>query len=115
MEGEPVSRHLGKLKKETGRETYGLFIAPTINEACIAQFYMLYHTNISYYGGKSAIVPLPLNIFRKMVEDSFKADYMPKSNQVKAFFEYSKEIAKSSSNEQDWYRKITEKALDWLA
>ena len=36
MEGEPVSRHLGKLKKETGRETYGLFIAPTINEACIA-------------------------------------------------------------------------------
>lgn len=115
MEGEPVSRHLGKLKKETGRETYGLFIAPTINEACIAQFYMLYHTNISYYGGKSAIVPLPLNIFRKMVEDSFKADYMPDSNQVKAFFEYSKEIAKSSSNEQDWYKKITEKALDWLA
>ena len=50
-----------------------------------------------------------------MVEDSFKADYMPDSNQVKAFFEYSKEIAKSSSNEQDWYKKITEKALDWLA
>ncbi len=114
MEGEPVSRHLGKLKKETGRETFGLFIAPTINEACIAQFYMLYHTNISYYGGKSAIIPLPLNIFRKMVEDSFKADYTPNSNQVKVFFEYSKEIAKSSSDEQDWYRKITEKALDWL-
>lgn len=114
MEGEPVSRHLGKLKKENGRETYGLFIAPTINEACIAQFYMLYHTSISYYGGKSAIVPLPLNIFRKMIEDSFKADYTPNPSQVKAFFEYSKEIAKSSSNEQDWYRKITEKALDWL-
>ena len=114
MEGEPVSRHLGKLKKETGREAYGLFIAPMINEACVAQFYMLYHTNISYYGGKSAIVPLPLNIFRKMVEDSFKADYTPNPSQVKAFFEYSKEIAKSSSNEQDWYRKITEKALDWL-
>lgn len=115
MEGEPVSRHLGKLKKETGREAYGLFIAPMINEACVAQFYMLYHTNISYYGGKSAIVPLPLNIFRKMVEDSFKADYTPNPSQVKAFFEYSKETAKSSSNEQDWYRKITEKALDWLA
>ena len=114
MEGEPVSRHLGKLKKETGRETYGLFIAPVINEACIAQFYMLHHTNISYYGGKSAIVPLPLNIFRKMVEDSFKADYIPNSNQVKAFFEYSKETARSSLDEQSWYKKITEKALDWL-
>ena len=114
MESEPVSRHLGKLKKETGREIYGLFIAPAINEACVAHFYMLYHTNISYYGGKSTIVPLPLNIFRKMIEDSYKVDYTPNSNQVKSFFEYSKKIAESSSNEQDWYKKITEKAIDWL-
>lgn len=38
MEGEPVARHLGKFKKSTGKETYCLFIAPTINPACISHF-----------------------------------------------------------------------------
>lgn len=114
MEGEPVSRHLGKLKKESGKEAYGLFVAPTINEACVAHFYMLHSMNISYYGGKSVIVPLPLKVFRKMVQDSFKAAYTPNPNQVKAFFEYSKETAKNASSEQDWYQKMTQKALNWL-
>lgn len=114
MEGEPVSRHLGKLKKECGKEVYGLFVAPTINEACVAHFYMLHSMNISYYGGKSVIVPLPLEVFRKMVEDSFKAIYTPNPNQVKEFFEYSKETAKNASSEQDWYQKMTQKALNWL-
>ena len=50
MEGEPVSRHLGKMKKTSGKPCYCLFIAPTINEACIAHFYTLHRTNISYYG-----------------------------------------------------------------
>lgn len=114
MEGEPVSRHLGKLKKESGKDAYGLFVAPTINEACITHFYMLHNMNILYYGGKSVIVPLPLEVFRKMVEDSFKASYTPNPEQVKAFFEYSKETAASASSEQDWYQKMTQKALNWL-
>ena len=90
MEGEPVSRHLAKFKKETGKEAYCLFVAPTINEACIAHFYGLHNLNISYYGGKSVIVPLPLNVFKKMLEDSFKASYIPNPEQVKSFFEYSR-------------------------
>lgn len=114
MEGEPVSRHLAKFKKETGKEAYCLFIAPTINEACIAHFYGLHNLNISYYGGKSVIVPLPLNVFKKMLEDSFKACYKPNSKQVKNFFEYSKKTAADSRNEQEWYKKIIEKALNWL-
>ena len=114
MESEPVSRHLGKLKKETGKEAYCLFIAPKINGACIAHFYGLHNLNISYYGGKSVIVPIPLNIFRKMIEDSFKAAYTPNPEQVKSFFEYSQTVAKNSKSEQDWYDKIIEKALNWL-
>lgn len=114
MEGEPVSRHLGKLKKENGKNTYGLFVAPSINEACVAHFYMLHNMNISYYGGKSVIIPLPLKVFRKMLEDSFKADYSPNPEHVKAFFEYSKKIASKCQNEQEWYEKITQKALNWL-
>lgn len=114
MEGEPVSRHLAKFKKETSKEAYCLFVAPTINEACIAHFYGLHNLNISYYGGKSVIVPVSLSVFRKMIEDSFKVTYTPASNQVKSFFEYSKEIAANSKSEQEWYQKVTEKALHWL-
>ena len=115
MEGEPVSRHLAKFKKETGKEAYCLFVAPTINEACIAHFYGLHNLNISYYGGKSVIVPLPLNVFKKMLEDSFKASYIPNPEQVKSFFEYSRTVASTSHSEQEWYNKVVEKALNWLA
>ena len=115
MEGEPVSRHLAKFKKETGKEAYCLFVAPTINESCIAHFYGLHNLNISYYGGKSVIVPLPLNVFKKMLEDSFKASYIPNPEQVKSFFEYSRTVASTSHSEQEWYNKVVEKALNWLA
>lgn len=114
MEGEPVSRHLAKLKKETGKDTYCLFIAPAINDACIAHFYGLHNLNISYYGGKSVIVPLPLSVFRKMLEDSFKASPNPNPGHIRAFFEYSRSVAAASRNEQEWYAKIVEKALSWL-
>ena len=115
MEGEPVSRHLGKLKKATGKPSYCLFVAPTINEACIAHFYTLHHLSVSYYGGKSTIIPLPLSIFKKMVEDSYKASYTPNPEQVRKFFEYSNKLAQTHNNEQDWYAAITEAALQWLS
>ncbi len=114
MEGEPVSRHLAKLKRETGKEAYCLFIAPKINASCIAYFYALHTMNIAFYGGKSVIVPLELDVFINMVEQSYKSGYIPNSKQVKGIFEYSIEQAKISSDENEWYAKIKEKALNWL-
>lgn len=114
MESEPISRHLGKIKKTSGKPCYCLFVAPTINEACIAHFYGLHNLNISYYGGKSVIIPLPLNIFQKMLEDSYKADYTPNPTQVRSFFEYSESLAKTCEDENTWYEQIKEKALHWL-
>lgn len=113
-EGEPVTRHLAKVKRETERPTYCLFIAPNINDACIAHFYALHKMNISYYGGKSTIVPLPLSVFLKMVEDSHKASYVPEPQHVQRFFERSNELAESTDNEKDWYNCITQEALNWL-
>jgi len=113
-EGEPVTRHLAKIKRETEKPAYCLFIAPNINEACIAHFYALHKMNISYYGGKSTIVPLPLSVFLKMVEDSHKASYVPEPQHVQRFFERSNELAESTDNEKDWYNGITEEALNWL-
>lgn len=114
MESEPVSRHLAKYKKETGKDAYCLFIAPKINEACIAHFFMLHKMNIAFYGGKSVIVPIDINTFRKMLTDSYKVDYQSNPKQVKSLFEYSLEIAEKSDNEVEWYTKVTEKALNWL-
>lgn len=115
MEGEPVSRHLAKLKKETGKEAYCFFIAPKINESCIAHFFVLHKLNLSSYGGESVIIPLELDAFTKMVEQSGKATYEPSPEQVHKFCKYSMEVAKSVNNEMEWYEKIRSKALDWLA
>lgn len=113
-EGEPVTRHLAKLKRETNKPAYSLFIAPKINEACIAHFYALHKMNISYYGGTSTIVTLPLNVFLKMVEDSHKASYVPEPRHVQRFFERSNELANTTDNEIEWYNGITNEALNWL-
>jgi hypothetical protein len=113
-EGEPVTRHLAKYKRETERPAYCLFIAPNINDACKAHFYALHKMNIQYYGGTSTIVPLPLSVFIKMVEDSHNANYVPEPRHVQRFFERSNELANSTDNEVDWYNGITQEALNWL-
>jgi len=113
-EGEPVTRHLAKLKRETAKPAYCLFIAPNINDACVAHFYALHKMNISYYSGISTIVPLPLRVFLKMLEDSYNADYVPEPQNIQRFFERSNELANSTDNELDWYNSITEEALNWL-
>jgi len=113
-EGEPVTRHLAKFKRETEKPAYCLFIAPNINDACKAHFYALHKMNIQYYGGTSTIVPLPLSVFIKMVEDSYNASYVPEPRHVQRFFERSNELANSTENEVDWYNGITQEALNWL-
>ena len=114
MEGEPVSRHLGKLKVGSGKPCYCLFIAPTINDASISFFYMLHKTNLAMYGGKSTVVPLPLTLFQKMVEDSYKASYLPNPENIKAFFETSNTLAQETNDERAWYKGMSEKAMNWL-
>ena len=114
MEGEPVMRHLGKMKKSSGKPCYCLFVAPNINTACIVFFYTLYRTSLSLYGGKLAIVPLPLSVFRKMLEDSYRCDYVPNSDKVKKLFEASVELADVSSSEEEWYEALKDRALHWL-
>ena len=113
-ECESVARHLGKMKSTTGKPCYCLFVAPRINQACISHFYTLQHLKVILYGGYSTIVPLPLNVFQKMIEDSYKADYTPNPDQVRAFFESSNAFANSSSDEMEWYSRIKDKALHWL-
>lgn len=76
---------------------------------------MLHLTNISFYGGKSVILPLELKIFEKMLEQTEKAKYQPTPLQVKKLCEYSLKIAQNAKNEIEWYNAIKEKALNWLS
>lgn len=115
MEGEPVARHLAKHKKSVNKEVFCLFIAPHINDACIAHFYTLSKTNISYYGGKSIIVPLPLETFINMVKQSYAAPYTPTPQQIKELFEFAKAEANRDIDEKEWYLSIQRKAMNWLA
>lgn len=115
MEGESVSRHLGKFRKDINKDAYCLFIAPTINENVITHFFTLHHLNLSMHGGYAYIVPLSLDVFEKMVEDSYKASTIPTPYDIKKLFDYSIMVAKSGINEVEWFKKINEKALAWLA
>jgi len=113
-EGESVARHVAKLKGEAQKPTYGLFIAPKIHDACIAHFYGLHKIRINHYGGTSTIVPMPLAVFLKMLEDSYKANHPPKSHHVRRFFERSNELAANALDEREWYSSMTHEALHWL-
>lgn len=115
MEGEPVARHLAKIKKTDYKESYCLFVAPSINPACISQFYFLHKIPIEYYGGVSNIIPLELSIFRKMLEDSYKATYTPSSQQLHKFFKEASKLASTAPNETIWYNGVKELAINWLS
>jgi len=113
-EGEPVTRHLAKVKRDINKPAYCLFIAPKINDACVAHFYALHKMNISYYGGSSTIVPLPISIFIKMIEDSHNASFVPEPRHIQRLFERSNHLAETTNNELEWYNGIKGAALNWL-
>lgn len=53
-------------------------------------------------------------MFINMVEQSYMAGYVPNPEQIKEIFEYSLEQARVSSDENEWYARVKEKALNWL-
>ena len=102
-EGEPVARHYGQLKKRTGKDTYCLFIAPIINPATLAHFYGLNHLSISLYGGKSKIIPLELDQFMQLVENSYNYKTQPVPADIRRFLDYAIKLCEKSKNENEDY------------
>jgi hypothetical protein len=66
------------------------------------------------YGGQSVIVPVELDVFINMVEQSYRAGYVPDAEQIKGIFKYSIEQAKLAQDENEWYAKVKNKMLNWL-
>lgn len=113
-EGESVARHFGQLKKKTGKDTYCLFIAPTINAATLAHFYGLNHMSIALYGGRSKIIPLELNQFKRLVKNSYKHNGHPNPSDVRKFLDLVLEQGEVSQDENDWQLRINTCVDQWL-
>lgn len=114
MEGEPVARHYGQLKKRSGKETYCLFIAPKINPATLAHFYGLNHVSISLYGGKSKIIPLDLDQFMKLVDNSYNYKTHPVPTDIRRFLDEAIALCDSATDENQWYSGIQECVDKWM-
>lgn len=114
-ESEPVARHFGQMKKRTGKEAYCLFIAPTINKACLAHFFALNKIGISYYGGKTKIIPLALDQFMRLVENSYNYHTQPTSHNIRQFLDEVMQQEELATDENDWNDKIQQCVAQWLA
>lgn len=113
-EGEPVARHYGQMKQRTGKDAYCLFIAPKINPATLAHFYALNQMNISYYGGKSKIVPLELEQFMKLVDTSYNHSSQPVPQDIRNFLDSAVSKVEIAENENGWYEQIQQCVSQWL-
>ena len=113
-EGEPVARHYGQLKRKSGKDTYCLFIAPTINAATLAHFYGLNHLPIALYGGKSKIIPLELDQFMKLVENSYNYRTQPAPTDVRGFLDLVLQQGDLAADENDWRLRIQACVDNWL-
>lgn len=114
-EGEPVTRHYANLSRRSGKETFCLFIAPTINKATWAHFFGLNQIkNIAAYGGTPKIIPLELDAFMKLVENSYTYSENPKSADVRMFLQGAIEAVAQSEDENDWRRRIQHCVDRWL-
>lgn len=114
-EGEPVARHYGRLKRKSCKDTYCLFIAPTINAATLAHFYGLNHLSIALYGGKSKIIPLELDQFMKLVENSYSYKSQPGPNDIRRFLDGALHLCEKAADENQWRYGIQACVDMWLA
>ncbi len=114
-EGEPVARHFGQIKKRTGKDTYCLFIAPTINKASLAHFFALNKIGISYYGGTTKIIPLELDQFMRLVENSYNYHTQPTPHNIRQFLDEVMRQEELAVDENDWNDKIQTCVAEWLA
>ncbi len=114
-EGEPVTRHYAQLQKKSGKDTYCLFIAKTVNQATWAHFFGLNQIrNISAYGGKPKIIPLDLDSFMRLVENSYNHIGTPSPTEIRAFLQAAIDEIDNSADENDWRERIQRCAEKWL-
>jgi len=113
-EGEPVARHLGNIQKESEKDCFGFFIAPSLNNAALTHFYVLHRTPTVYYGGTARIIPLQLSEFKRMIELAQSTQNKPNSLKIESFARSASGLALTSKNENEWYSGIQTLIETWV-
>ena len=114
-EGEPVTRHYARLRQKVNKDTYCLFIAKRINQATWEHFFGLNQIkNIAAYGGKPCIIPLDLDQFMRLVENSYTYHATPNPSDVRSFLQSAINQIEQSRDEIDWKERIEQCVSDWL-
>ena len=115
MEGEPVARHYGALKKKMKKDTYCLFITPKLNDAAVAHFRVLNCMNTRLYGGSTKIVPITLEQFVTLLGKSCRHATRTSPQDIRNFLNAA--IAKCCATEDEiaWAHSIDESVGTWLA
>ena len=115
-EGEPISRHIGKLQKcivdkDDKRPVFGLFIAEKINPEVVSHLYTLASRNSQVYSGKVRILPIERHIFIKLTESALKHPNF--SNKILLnFFEDVFGNQNAELGELDWFNSVQQKATE---
>ena len=70
--------------------------------------------DIAYYGGKTKIIPLELDQFMRLVENSYNYTTHAKTSDVRAFLDKAINEITNSANEQEWKNKLEDCVNNWL-
>lgn len=115
-EGEPISRHIGKLQKSRidasdNRPVFGLFVAEKINPEVISHLFTLASRNSQVYSGKVRILPIERQSFINLTESVLK--HTKFSNRVLLkFFEDVFGLHNNDLGEIDWFNLVQQKATE---
>lgn len=81
----------------------------------MAHFFALNKMDISYYGGKTKIIPLELDQFMKLVENSYNYSTTPNPQNIRQFLDEVIHQEETATDENDWNDKIQVCVSKWLA
>ncbi|MGI6427050.1 MAG: AlwI family type II restriction endonuclease [Natronincolaceae bacterium] len=118
MEGEPVTRHVGRYQKaevdrESNREVYCLFVAPKINPATRDYFYVhLKHFNNPEFGGFLNMVILNIEQFIEVFQFAKSLDNLDR-DVIRDLFERIVDLRDVTNSGQEWGKLIPQTIKEW--
>jgi len=114
MENESVPRHFGNAKAEKGKDLYCIFIAPSISKGALAHFFNLNRFHTSYYGGRTKVIPLNLEMFLVFVQTGVNIAFH-EPEKLQAWLESLWVMNQSCANEDEWFQSVKDGVCEWAA
>lgn len=112
MENESVPRHFGHAKAAKGKDLYCVFIAPSISKGALAHFFNLNRLHTSYYGGKTKIIPLNLEMFVAFAQTGVNVAFH-EPERLQAWLESLWVMNQSCANEDEWFQSVKDGVREW--